>query len=188
MAKGMNELLNQAQERYNVLAQQNAELKAVQPIAHSDVIELAEEHVFRLNHVVYLAALLPHGEHDLFDELDGFVEQVFDALFPGEMDDTYNDADMGWVLIDKLVESGKRGFIARVETPDFVSDTSYSWGIYKQRWIYGETMNDVINQAIAFCIESRKGVATGSCRKCPTLGPSCRGCPDCMGIVSDLEE
>lgn len=156
MAKSMNDLLNQVQERCNQLEQENADLKAALPPGQYTVLELAESSVFRISALVYLAALLPHGEHDLFDAVNSDVDGVFQALFPGEAESLDDDADMGWLLVDRLNQQRKFGFLACIETPFFTGATAYSWGRYHMQWLYGDTMNDIVNQAIEFCAEKRK--------------------------------
>ena len=93
---------------------------------------------------------------DLAEFLDGVDPEVFERLFPGfEADPSDHES-----FLYEAVGYARMGFVVQVATPVMrpvtKSAMSYSWGNYYTRWLYAETVDDIVTQAEAWAAERRQ--------------------------------
>ncbi|RTL37147.1 MAG: hypothetical protein EKK53_21495 [Burkholderiales bacterium] len=93
---------------------------------------------------------------DLAEFLDEADPEDFDRLFPGfEADPSDHEA-----FAYEAAHHSRMGFLAQVATPVMrpvtKSASSYSWGNYYTRWLYADTVDDIVTQAEAWAAERRQ--------------------------------
>lgn len=105
----------------------------------------------RITDICWLASLIPNCNGQLtniHEDFDFDLEDVFDALdlsLPDEGDIGSDD-----YYIDRIIEEGKFGFLARAETP-----YGFSWGHTVRSWIYGETIQELEQTALKWLMNVR---------------------------------
>lgn len=137
-------------------------------LSNNDVSIEADEHRFRFENVIYLATLMDsmHGRscgplEPFFD--DGLSNDELNFVFNsndvaaqiareyGNTNDLDNldDDDFCEAVKTWIMEHEKYGFLVQVATPvcrNTGHGVSYSWGHYKTKWIYGETITEVVER------------------------------------------
>lgn len=92
---------------------------------------------------------------DLAEFLDEADPEDFDRLFPGFAADPSDHE----AFLYEAAGNARMGFLVQVATPVMrpvtKSSMSYSWGNYYTRWLYAETMDDIVTQAEAWAAERR---------------------------------
>ena len=119
--------------------------------------ERFQEKIARIDTLIYIPGAL--GEGIIAEALsDFFIDQSIDEIesvlgdLPYYFKDEFGDAESSYqqdLIIDFLQSNEKNGFIANFTTPIMrphgSSGTSYYWGRYTAKWIYGDTMEDLLN-------------------------------------------
>lgn len=110
----------------------------------------------RITDICWLASLIPNCNGrlaNIHEDFDVDFEEVCDALGLTHPDD---EGDIGSddYYIDRIIEEGKFGFLARVETP-YVAEGRFSWGHTVGSWIYGETIQELELNALNWLIKVR---------------------------------
>ncbi len=117
----------------------------------------------RINKTIYLAASSGQSmSHDLYEFLTrvrpesigrclGEVPpEVFEAI------ETGNKREMNDPVASYLTESGKLGFLLLAATPVMLAPGFYSWGYERTYWVYGDTMEEAIEEAFKFVSRCRE--------------------------------
>ena len=129
------------------------------------VSEMMDEATLRAEKVVYLAASitesLPDDARELLEE--NSVEELTDIF--GELPDYLIEA-LGdgehYEISQWLLDTEKLGYVVQFATPirepsgSSGKFWSYSWGYYRTKWFYGETMEKAINLGVAWARNCEK--------------------------------
>lgn len=117
----------------------------------------------RLEHMVLLASVL--GEIDSMPDVmeeDFLREDVDDMVscfgpLPDEIKEAYESEDysefLGWLL-----DNDRFGFLLKFATPvmkPIGNGASYSWGHYRMKWVYGDTLDAALDLGFAWVEECR---------------------------------
>lgn len=139
-------------------------------LTNSDFFNLCGDETIRLEQMIYLAGVLPSYDgggmpaplEDFFDNevsdiSTAFYNELPDYVLAAGMnegdDETFNEACIDWMIQNKI-----QGFLVQVATPVMThrdNSSSYSWGYYNTRWVYGDTLDDVAKHAVAWALEMR---------------------------------
>jgi len=110
----------------------------------------------RMDVLIYLPAAISGGiagealekfvEYDLADEVE-----TNGLLFPGVEGLSEDELRGDWEANVDYIASrhSEVGFLAELARPVFTRG-SYSWGHYNTRWFYGETIEEIMKQAITW--------------------------------------
>lgn len=126
-----------------------------------------EMHTIRLEHVIYLAGVLPTYDgggipaplEEFFDNRVDDIAQAFYNELPDYVmalagdDDEFNEACIDWMIENKI-----QGFLVQVATPVMThkeNSSAYSWGHYNTYWVYGDTLDDVAKHAAKWATQTR---------------------------------
>lgn len=130
---------------------------------HQQISEALRGAAVRFERCVFLAGALADFE-SLPDDLSGFLEDCstedIQEVINGFPTELLEDADVANELAAEwLIANGRLGFLVNVATPVMERITksarSYSWGYYRTKWLYGETMASVVQQALAWATTCR---------------------------------
>lgn len=117
----------------------------------------------RLENMVLLASVL--GEIDSMPEVmeDDFLQEdvaLMESCFgpmPEEIKEAYESVDysefLGWLL-----DNDRFGFLLKFATPVMKphgTGASYSWGHYRMKWVYGDTLDAALDSGFAWVEECR---------------------------------
>lgn len=124
-----------------------------------------EEATARIETILHIGAMatdddcLPTALEDMLQDQDN---EDLQRLFPGLPTDVLDDFDDGsdpTGFVDWLRYSDRLGFLVQFATPVIrhhdSGGCSYSWGHYGTRWFYAETLEDAVQQGLAWVAERR---------------------------------
>lgn len=119
----------------------------------------------RIERVIYLAGAIAGTDtltEDLVDFFDDDIETVERCLgkLPSWMDpDDARTNELAEDICHWIYTTGRIGFLVQFATPVMEiqggSCRRFSWGYYSTRWIYAETVDDAIDQGLAWVKERR---------------------------------
>lgn len=131
-----------------------------------DYTEELNNATVRIDHLVWLPSLVatdfpadvPACKAFIEDALDGFIKieslPELGAVLELQAEENMKDDEFAEELVSRLACNRRNGFLAKVATPYTFNhrDNGYSltWGHYKAKWIYAETVDDLTNQAVAW--------------------------------------
>lgn len=125
---------------------------------HRDVCDRVFESIARVERVIYIAGgLTDPGElgHDLELFLEELLPEDAARLFgslPSSVAEALDNDDIEG-LCEWLMQQGFLGYLVQMATPHTrrVGDVvSYSWGYYKTRWFYAETVLSAMENGLAW--------------------------------------
>jgi len=119
----------------------------------------------RLENMVLLASVL--GEIDSMPEVmeEDFLQEGIEDMvscfgpMPDEIKEAYELEDysefLGWLL-----DNDRFGFLLKFATPVMKpsasgNGASYSWGHYRMKWVYGDTLDAALDSGFAWVEECR---------------------------------
>lgn len=127
------------------------------------ICERFYEATARIEKQFFLAGVLANDE--LPDDFEDFLcdedWDVLEACFghiPQRVKDEAED-NHDAALPDWLRESRKLGIVLQMATPVMIpkgNGTSYSWGYYTTKWVYGETMAKALEAGFAWVKKQRE--------------------------------
>ncbi|QHS09055.1 hypothetical protein [Sinimarinibacterium sp. NLF-5-8] len=124
-------------------------------MSHIQVFESFEKNPsFRLQEMFYLAATLA-GEAESAGELVEMLERGGARAFADMPEDVlYGD---GEAIVKWLIEHRKFGFLARfdVDMKYQSKDKTGVWRFFRQGWVYGETMGEVLAMVFEKCTREK---------------------------------
>lgn len=113
--------------------------------------DLRIEMLFHLGSMCYDPSFPSHVVDAFTDDLDSISTALNLSLVNPDDSDTYPVDEF---IAEILLDNHKLGFLACFATPvitNAFSETSYStygWGMYTTKWLYGETLEEAFKQAI----------------------------------------
>ena len=107
--------------------------------------------------------------YELFDFLIDCDRDDFNTLFPEDDDDddlwmSFRDAattKCGFpheMLCEWFYEAGFYGFMVKFATP-IMDDGTYSWGMYRTQWVYGDTVDEAMERGFKWVASQREAEA-----------------------------
>lgn len=124
-----------------------------------------EEATARIEQILHIGAMATDGDcfpTALEDMLQEQTDDDLERLFPGIPAEVMADFDAGsdpTGLLEWLRYSGLLGFLVLFATPVMKHSpeghSSYSWGMYGTRWVYADTLDDALQQGLAWVAERR---------------------------------
>lgn len=119
----------------------------------------------RIEEIIFLAGALsdldslPQAFRDFIEDSDDEqIDQPFGEV-PADIKAVLGDRDGSEIFADWLLSRGTLGFLVKFATPVaslFDGDSfTYSWGFYKTRWVYGDTIDAAIEAGFAWVTETR---------------------------------
>lgn len=136
------------------------------------LFERLEEATARIEQIVLLAGAINDGdaiseglEEFLGEDIDQF-KLCFDVLSMDLVDALYGDDDEAVkdAFCEFVHSTGKYGFLVKFSTPLMKhmgeGRTSYSWGCWCTRWVYGETMDEAVESGLAWVASRRESELT----------------------------
>lgn len=96
------------------------------------------------------------------DEPSAELEEFFDEASDADFDRLFHglDVDNMDTFLQSLILSERLGFLVQIATPVMrpFGGTSfqYSWGHYYTRWIYADSIQHLVDQAVAWAAERRE--------------------------------
>ena len=117
----------------------------------NEITRIADENTFRFDEIIFIGAATDGMSmtESLRDFIDEHGIDEIKKIIPGIPEwCTGDDEDF---LIEAIFEAERYGFLVKVATPVktfYVSGgASYSWGSYYTEWVYGDTFDDVVENA-----------------------------------------
>jgi hypothetical protein len=132
---------------------------------HSEIHEALFDNTVRFESVIYLAGALAQADSlpcDLRELLEMEDDATLLQAFPGfPLALRYEEDCLIELAAEWLIDANILGFLVKAATPVMTyhkeSDTSYfSWGHYRTRWVYGESMDEVVIKVIGWAMEMRE--------------------------------
>lgn len=112
-------------------------------------MKAATESLFRIEHIYWLATILPHVDDN--DELQRVIESL-DVDFDEIADALGYRGRHSLELPEYCARKDKLGLLAKVSTPVMI-DIGYSWGYSRYTWVYADTLDDLLDKAKEFAQE-----------------------------------
>lgn len=128
------------------------------------ILEKLNDAVARIERVIYLAGAMAATDafsDDLDDFLDEDEETIINCLgdIPDWVDLDGRSFERANSVFEWLDHAGKFGFLVNFATPVMTplgkGSSSFSWGYYNTKWIYGDSIEDVVNKGLAWVEERR---------------------------------
>ena len=101
------------------------------------------DNCIRIDKIIWLAGLTDAASDDFRDLLDDLTNLEFFELVDGKMPEYVQDCNPD-ELIQELPSLGLLGFLVQVSTPVVEKDGRRSWGYCKQKWLYVESLDEVM--------------------------------------------
>lgn len=131
----------------------------------NSIIEKLYDANARIERVIFLAGALA-GQDAFADDLNEFfddedVETIEECLggIPTWVDLGASRWERSDDIYEWLTAAGKLGFLVQFATPVMTKRTefarSFSWGYYKTKWFYAETIDEAIAKGLAWIEECR---------------------------------
>lgn len=134
-------------------------------MTHSEILEAFFENTIRFERVIFMPGALADANslaQDLRDWLEEEDDKTILQAFPKfplplrDEKDCFLEFAAEW-----LIDHQRLGFLVQVATPVMQHSKSnkssiFSWGYYSTRWVYGETMDEVVSKAIAWANKRRE--------------------------------
>lgn len=119
----------------------------------------------RIEKTIYLAGMSGDGEcfEDFTDAMCDDIrsrERIFGKTAK-EIASIIGDNDPQ-AFLDLLFEQDKLGFLVQFATPVMQDGKSHSWGCYTTAWVYGETIEEAIENGFKWVAEQRQSEAKKS--------------------------
>lgn len=118
-----------------------------------------EKHNFKFEQLVWLASLIPSGRFwEFLMEYAYEVPEIAEAIGVDDGDWSENEDNAAHFLEDWIGLEQKLGFLVLVHVPQRNPKTGRgSWSICIRQWFYGETLDDVVEQAARWSEEVNHG-------------------------------
>lgn len=125
------------------------------------VFETLEENTLRVESIIWIGGMQNAGSlasalSDLFDTMEWDEVSALFPKVPKEIDDDYSSER----LCEWLSYTGHTGYLVRYGTPVMKHrpnlGSSYSWGYYNTKWIYGESVEQTLAEAVAWAEQRRE--------------------------------
>lgn len=126
-------------------------------MTHEEINETLFDNSIRFESVIYLAGALAQSDSlpdDLCELLDVETDETVSEAFPGFPLSLRDDGDCFLEFAAEwLIDNRRLGFLVKVATPVMTpvkgsSSLSFSWGRYRTKWIYADTMDGVVCEAV----------------------------------------
>lgn len=134
-------------------------------MTHTEIHEALFENTIRFERVIYLAGALSQPDSlqdDLRELLDEEDDETVSQAIPGfplslrDDEDCFLEFAAEWLL-----DNQRLGFLVKAATPVMTyhkgsKSSHFSWGYYSTKWVYGETMDEVVANVISWADECRE--------------------------------
>lgn len=142
-----------------------------QKAAHAANLERFENNECRIEKILYLAGMV--CDCGTSSAIDDFVDAMCDDVKSMErifgkttdaLDSILDDNDTQ-AFADWLFEQGKLGVIVQFATPVMEIGKSHTWGYYTTSWLYGETLEEAIENGFKWVESQRENESKKAAKK-----------------------